>query len=186
MGNTWMNNFPIRDSMYTVGWDNIAVAPGGTSNAFTTMFGVSDPMENPVLAGSHRTPPIINIQSSDQARTAITIPLVNCTADNLGVEHLNVSSFAASGASLDAIDHAIDQLSDFRSRMGAVSNRLEKAKNNVDNTGENIQAAESRIRDVDMAKEMVEYSKENILQQAGQSLLAQAAQINEGVLQLLS
>ena len=69
--------------------------------------------------------------------------------------------------------------------MGAIYNRLEKAKNNVSNIEENMQAAESRIRDTDMALEMVEYAKHSILEQAGQSMLAQTGKINEGALQLL-
>ena len=86
---------------------------------------------------------------------------------------------------LDVIDSAIKAVSDQRSTMGAVQNRLEHTIANADNTSENLQAAESRIRDVDMADEMVKYSKSSILQQAGQSMLAQANQSTQGVLSLL-
>ena len=72
-----------------------------------------------------------------------------------------------------------------RSDLGAVQNRLEHTIANADNTAENLQAAESRIRDIDMAEEMVKYSKDTILQQAAQSMLAQANQANQGVLSLL-
>ncbi len=87
--------------------------------------------------------------------------------------------------SLEAIDKAIAIVSKQRSTLGAVQNRLEHSIANLDNTSENLQSAESQIRDVDMAEEMVTYSKLNILQQAGQSMLTQANRSTEGVLNLL-
>ena len=84
-----------------------------------------------------------------------------------------------------AIQKAINSVSTQRSKLGALQNRLEHTINNLNTTSENTSAAESRIRDVDMATEMVEYSKNNILAQAGQSMLAQANQANQGVLSLL-
>ena len=83
------------------------------------------------------------------------------------------------------IQKAIDTVSTERSKLGALQNRLEHTINNLDTTSENTSAAESRIRDTDMASEMVEYSKNNILAQAGQSMLAQANQSTQGVLSLL-
>ena len=83
------------------------------------------------------------------------------------------------------IQKAIDKVSTERSKLGALQNRLEHTINNLDTTSENTSAAESRIRDTDMASEMVEYSKNNILAQAGQSMLAQANQSTQGVLSLL-
>lgn len=185
LGSGYRDGQSIRDSGYAVGWENISLGAGGSSGTYTTMYGVSDPLRNPVLAGSHSTPVELNIQASDRAHTAITIPLVNCTAEKLGVGALSVMSFEDAGASLDKIDGAIDKVSEHRSTMGAIYNRLEKAKNNVDNIEENMQSAESRIRDTDMTIEMVEYSKHNILEQAGQSVLAQAGKMTEGVLELL-
>jgi len=76
-------------------------------------------------------------------------------------------------------------VSNSRSYLGAIQNRLEHTISNADNTAENLQASESRIRDVNMAKQMVTYSKDSILQQAGQSMLAQANQSTQGVLSLL-
>ena len=84
-----------------------------------------------------------------------------------------------------SVQKAISQVSDMRSKLGAIQNRLEHTVANLDNISENTQAAESRIRDTDMAEEMVEYSKNNILAQAGQSMLAQANQSTQGVLSLL-
>ena len=86
---------------------------------------------------------------------------------------------------MDLIQSAINVVSEQRSALGAIQNRLEHPIANLDNISENTQAAESRIRDTDMAEEMVEYSKNNILAQAGQSMLAQANQATQGVLSLL-
>ena len=86
---------------------------------------------------------------------------------------------------MKAIQDAIEKVSNQRSDLGAVQNRLEHTIANLDTASENTSAAESRIRDTDMAKEMVTYSKNNILAQAGQSMLAQANQSTQGVLSLL-
>ena len=83
------------------------------------------------------------------------------------------------------VQNAVGLVSQMRSSLGAVQNRLEHTIANLDNTSENTSAAESRIRDVDMAEEMVTYSTNNILAQAGQSMLAQANQNSQGVLSLL-
>ena len=98
---------------------------------------------------------------------------------------LKIDSFEHAGTSMKQIQDAIDKVSTQRAKLGAVQNRLEHTIANLDNVSENTQSAESRIRDTDMAKEMVTYSKNNILQQAGQSMLAQANQSNQGVLSLL-
>jgi flagellin len=92
---------------------------------------------------------------------------------------------ASYGDALATLDSAIELISKSRSDLGALQNRLEHTIANADNTAENLQSAESRIRDVDMADEMVKYSKSSILQQAGQSMLAQANQSTQGVLSLL-
>ena len=111
----------------------------------------------------------------------------NMSATALGVNDSNVDVSTQTGASksLGKIDEAIAKVSKQRSLLGAVQNRLEHTIANLDNTAENLQAAESNIRDVDMASEMVTMSKYNILQQAGQSMLAQANQSTQGVLSLL-
>ncbi len=96
-----------------------------------------------------------------------------------------VDSYAQANATIQAVQDAINKVSSQRSALGAIQNRLEHTIANLDNVAENTQAAESRIRDLDMASEMVEYSKNNILAQAGQSMLAQANQSTQGVLSLL-
>ena len=128
-----------------------------------------------------------NLQVGSLSGQKIEISIDKMNASNLGLtaDKMKVSSFASAGAAMDAIQAAIQKVSDQRSALGAVQNRLEHTINNLNATSENTQAAESRIRDVDMAKEMVEYSKNNILAQAGQSMLAQANQATQGVLSLL-
>ncbi|MDO5381202.1 MAG: flagellin [Eubacteriales bacterium] len=126
-----------------------------------------------------------NLQVGSLCGQKIAISIGNMNAATLGVNALKVSSFASAGASMSAIQKAIDAVSTQRSTLGALQNRLEHTINNLDTTSENTQSAESRIRDTDMAEEMVEYSKNNILSQAGQSMLAQANQANQGVLSLL-
>ncbi len=105
----------------------------------------------------------------------------------LGIQGLNVADNNGAYATyaIDAISDALAEVSKQRSTLGAIQNRLEHTIANLDNVVENTTAAESRIRDTDMAEEMVSYSKNNILQQAGQSMLAQANQSNQGVLSLL-
>ena len=105
----------------------------------------------------------------------------------LGIDGLNVkdTTSAAATYAIDSIAEAIAHVSKQRSMIGAIQNRLEHTINNLDNIVENTTAAESTIRDTDMATEMVKYSNANILQQAGQSMLAQSNQANQGVLSLL-
>jgi flagellin len=105
----------------------------------------------------------------------------------LGVDgnKIDLSSISKAEGSLDILDAAIKKVSEERGKLGAIQNRLEHTIANLDNTAENIQTAESSIRDTDMAEEMVNYSKNNILAQAGQSMLAQANQSTQGVLSLL-
>lgn len=103
--------------------------------------------------------------------------------DKLSIGGANTAS-AISGQ-IETIDKALDKVSKERAKLGANQNRLEHTIANVDNASENLQAAESRVRDVDMAKEMMNFSKNNILQQAAQAMLAQANQAPQGILQLL-
>ena len=115
----------------------------------------------------------------------ISISIGNMNSSKLKISGLKVSSFSSAGKAMAAIQKAINSVSTQRSKLGALQNRLEHTINNLNTTSENTSAAESRIRDVDMATEMVEYSKNNILAQAGQSMLAQANQATQGVLSLL-
>lgn len=102
-----------------------------------------------------------------------------------GSEDIDVSTYSAASASITRFDGAIRTVSYHRSKLGAIQNRLEHTISNLDNSAENLQASESAIRDTDMADEMTRYSKNNILMQAGQSMLAQANQSTQGVMSLL-
>ena len=117
----------------------------------------------------------------------IQVNIDTMNSDFLGIKGLNVKDDNGSAATyaVDAIADAVAKVSSQRSALGAVQNRLEHTIDNLDNVVENTTAAESRIRDTDMAEEMVNYSKNNILAQAGQSMLAQANQSTQGVLSLL-
>lgn len=122
----------------------------------------------------------------------ISFSIGKMSAGTLGVSKTviaNEISKATSGKEISklisVVNRALTTVSTERSKLGALQNRLEHTITNADNTAENLQAAESRIRDVDMAGEMVKYSKDNILQQAAQSMLAQANQSTQGVLSIL-
>jgi flagellin len=115
----------------------------------------------------------------------ISISIENMNSTSLGVSGLDVTSNGKAGEAMSKIQSAIDLVSTERSKLGALQNRLEHTIANLDTTAENTQAAESRIRDTDMADEMVQFSKNNILAQAGQSMLAQANQSTQGVLSIL-
>ena len=115
----------------------------------------------------------------------IAVNIDSMNSAGLGVKGIKADTEQDATYAIDAIADAISTVSSQRSALGAVQNRLEHTINNLDNVVENTTSAESRIRDTDMAEEMVNYSKNNILAQAGQSMLAQANQSNQGVLSLL-
>ena len=127
----------------------------------------------------------VGADADETNKISFTIDTMNSAG--LGVQGLNLVDKTGAKATyaIDAISDAIAKVSAQRSALGAVQNRLEHTINNLDNVVENTTSAESQIRDTDMAETMVEYSKNNILAQAGQSMLAQANQSNQGVLSLL-
>ena len=121
---------------------------------------------------------------ANQSQT-MTVAISNMSAGALGVDGLNVTTQSNANVAIRVIDNAIASVSTMRSNLGALENRLEHTINNLGTSSENLTAAESRIRDVDMAKEMTNFQKNNILSQAAQAMLAQANQQPQGVLQLL-
>lgn len=121
---------------------------------------------------------IISVTFADMRATATTLALGSATATAITTQ-------STAEATITTVDNAITKVSSERSKLGAVQNRLEHTIKNLDVASENLQASESRIRDVDMAKEMMQFTKSNILNQASQAMLAQANQIPQGVLQLL-
>ena len=127
-----------------------------------------------------------SMKAKDLGITQTSVALVNgkSAAGSIGAA-LDVTSQASASLAIEAYDNALQTVSTERAKMGAMQNRLEHTINNLDTSAENLQSAESSIRDTDMATEMTKYSKNNILMQAGQSMLAQANQSNQGVLSLL-
>jgi flagellin len=135
----------------------------------------------------------IKFQIGANANQELPVSIANMEAAQLGTAGLKIDAIDVTKAEsvqafadrLDAIDAALTQVSQERAKLGAYQNRLEHTITNLDTSSENLQAAESRIRDVDMAKEMMEFTKNNILQQAATAMLAQANQAPQGILQLL-
>ena len=129
----------------------------------------------------------LTLQIGDSAASynQMTVSVKSMDTASLGIENIDISSQAGAKAAIDVIKAAINKVSSTRGDLGAVQNRLEHTINNLSVTTENMTAAESRIRDVDMAEEMMAYTKNNILVQSSQAMLAQANQIPQGVLQLL-
>ncbi|MBO9599183.1 MAG: flagellar protein, partial [Cohnella sp.] len=130
-------------------------------------------------------PPKIPIQAGETEQDVIKVPVFDADAAGLHLTNIGVMPPANPRQSLSKVDTALTTITSYRSIYGAFQNRLEHTFNNVGNYAENLTASESRIRDADMAKEMVDYSKNNILLQATQSLLAQANSTPQGVLGLL-
>ncbi|MCY8307494.1 flagellin Hag [Bacillus vallismortis] len=139
-----------------------------------------------LLDGSNSTDGF-TFQIGANAGQQLNLKIDSMSANALGVDTLDVTDFANTpfDTQLESIDTAINNVSKQRAKLGAVQNRLEHTINNLGASSENLTAAESRIRDVDMAKEMSEFTKNNILSQASQAMLAQANQQPQNVLQLL-
>ena len=125
------------------------------------------------------------IGANGDADQRVTLGVKSMDSEHLGVTNINILTADNANAAIDIIDDAINSVSSTRADLGALQNRLEHTVNNLGTTSENLTAAESRIRDVDMAKEMMDFTKNNILTQAAQAMLAQANQQPQGVLQLL-
>jgi flagellin len=129
----------------------------------------------------------LQVGAESGADQVISISISKMSASGLGLttDKIKVGTHSEAQATIKNVKDAIKKVNTQRSNLGAVQNRLEHTISNLDNVVENTTAAESRIRDTDMASEMVKFSNKNILQQAGQSMLAQANQSNQGVLSLL-
>lgn len=129
----------------------------------------------------------LRLQIGDTSDTynQLEVNIADCHVEALGLKDVDISTQDGAAAAVEKINDAIDYISTVRGNLGATQNRLEHTINNLEATTTNITEAESRIRDTDMAKEMMEYTKNNILVQASQAMLAQANQVPQGVLQLL-
>ena len=138
--------------------------------------------EKNLLTGSFKN---VGLQVGAESAQTIELNISQMSASKIGVKDVDVSTATKAGTAIDSIKEALKSVSQQRSELGAVQNRLEHTIKNLDNVVENTTAAESQIRDTDMASEMVKFSNNNILAQAGQSMLAQANQSNQGVLSIL-
>ncbi|MCR5267225.1 MAG: flagellin [Lachnospiraceae bacterium] len=140
-----------------------------------------------LLNGDFATAKNVTIQvgAANVSAQRIQIKIQSIGTSKLGIKTVDVSKLSTARTAISSITKAIATISSIRSGLGAVQNRLEHTIANLDNVVENTTAAESQIRDTDMAATMVEYTKNNILQQAGQAMLAQANQSTQGVLSLL-
>ena len=127
----------------------------------------------------------LKFQIGANANQDLSVSINDMRSAALSIDGVNASTRDGANSAITVIDNAIARVSTERSKLGALQNRLDHTINNLDATGENLTASESRIRDVDMAKEMMEFTKNNILQQAATAMLAQANQQPQGVLQLL-
>ena len=133
----------------------------------------------PISSGS------ITFQIGPTSGETLTLPTCAMTTSALSISKIDVSSLSGGNSAIDAIKKAINTVSDYRADLGAAQNRLEHTVNNLKVTSENITAAESRIRDTDMADEITAFTKNNILLQASQSMLAQSNSVPQSVLSLL-
>ncbi len=146
--------------------------------ASTTTFNEQNLLNGEFSAGK-------SLQVGAEADQTITLKIGKMSSTGIGVNNVSVSTQGAASNAINSIKDALASVSKQRSELGAIQNRLEHTIKNLDNVVENTQAAESQIRDTDMASEMVKFSNNNILAQAGQSMLAQANQSNQGVLSIL-
>ena len=158
-----------------------------TTPAYTSDDGAEFTINKGYATVADRLSFSLHVGSDADMTNKINVNIETMNSAYLGIKDLNVKDSTGNAATyaIDAIADAVAKVSEQRSALGAVQNRLEHTIDNLDNVVENTTSAESRIRDTDMAEEMVAYSKNNILQQAGQSMLAQANQANQGVLSLL-
>ena len=151
----------------------------------TAKLGISTGGATSLAVGTKALQFNLHVGADSDSTNKISVNIESMSSKGIGVDGLKVDTEKSATKAIDTISDAIQKVSSQRSSLGAVQNRLEHTINNLDNVVENTTSAESRIRDTDMAKEMVNYSKNNILAQAGQSMLAQANQSNQGVLSLL-
>ena len=186
------NGIPANalDGYFTVNSDGDVVARGDAPKVYDAVGNQTELMADEVTATQDLTGALtltLHVGADATDNNQISVNLEAMSAKGLGVNGLKVDGADDKNAlsAIETVKEAIQKVSTQRSALGAVQNRLEHTINNLDNVVENTTSAESQIRDTDMATEMVKYSNNNILAQAGQSMLAQANQSNQGVLSLL-
>jgi len=154
----------------------------GIEGTAANLLGLSNKVSTQAVGGN-----ALSLQIGDTADdyNRVTVSIQDCHAKALNVGDIDVTTETSAAAGISKIKDAIDTVSKVRAKLGATQNRLDHTLNNLETTTENLTDAESRIRDTDMAKEMMQYTKNNILVQSSQAMLAQANQLPQGVLQLL-
>lgn len=179
------------NTLFTVGYDanggNITLTQKtGLTDEQNALFTTAESIESMISytgkAGNGLT---LQIGDTSAKFNQLQVSIADCHGKSLGIAAVDISTQKGAAAAVDKIKNAINYVSDVRGTLGATQNRLEHTINNLSVTTENMTAAESRIRDVDVAKEMMSYTKNNILVQSAQAMLAQANQTPQGVLQLL-
>lgn len=148
----------------------------------TTQFNKMNILDGTFSTGANK---LLQVGANANQTIKVDIDALKSVVGSSLMTGLKTETATNAQSAITVVQNSIEKLSKLRSKLGAVQNRLEHTVANLDNISENTQSSESRIRDTDMAEEMVQYSKNNILQQAGQSMLAQANQANQGVLSLL-
>jgi flagellin len=175
----------------TISTSGSTITSGGTItiNGVTLTAGASlkegDTLGIYIQDEKSTTPGAVQLQIGANTGQVMSVDINDMSASALNVDNLDVTKQGSAEAAITAIEAAIRNVSGERSKLGAFQNRLEHTINNLGTSSENLTAAESRIRDVDMAKELMEQTKASILAQASQAMLAQANQMPQGVLQLL-
>lgn len=167
----------------------------GATKSVTMNYGIAKTENDPNLLGNkitrsnnsfeHSNKLDVWLQAGGENTHGFYVEIDEMNSTVIGINDLDVSTINGARSALDKIDGALKKVNENRSKIGAQQNRIEHSIKNLDNVVENTAASESRIRDTDMASEMVKFSKESILQQAGESVLAQANQSPQGVLSLL-
>ena len=154
----------------------------GVTGTAASLLGLSNKVSSQGVGGN-----ALSLQIGDTADeyNRVTVSIQDCHVTALGISGVDVTTEASAAQGISKIRDAIDSVSKVRAKLGATQNRLDHTLNNLETTTENLTDAESRIRDTDMAKEMMQYTKNNILVQSSQAMLAQANQLPQGVLQLL-
>lgn len=174
---------PVGQATATVNFDRLGLSFTANNALAATSFNSATPSERTITV----TAAAANFQvgaNRDQT-VALSIRDMRATGTVLSLTGQEITTSANAQLSIERLDNAITAVSGERSNLGAFQNRLDHIINNLGTSAENLTAAESRIRDVDMAQEMMEFTKNNILSQAAQAMLAQANQLPQGVLQLL-
>ncbi len=189
--------FSFQDySVVTSDYDEIVNSTGGKmyTDGISTSQEIQDKLQNDLIndidsniGGSNNTQQqgIIYLQVGANAGETFEVELTDARTTALGIDDISVETREDASAAITKLDNALQQISSERSKYGAYQNALEHLHSNVTNVNLNISAAQSRIADADMAKEMTKFTKNNILNQSAQAMLAQANQMPQGILQLL-